>query len=204
MLLAASFTACTPAHDASPPKAEVRAAAQESAAPPPTEEEIMKAWIDAGTPDERHKALQSFIGKWKTESKMWMGPQGEPTVSHGTATSRWILGGRLIQEEYSGTMMEKPFKGLSLLGFDKIKGKYYSTWNDTMSTSLMYSEGDYNPEKRELHMRGEYIDPVTKEKKPTELISRIESPNHHLFEMYEQGVTGERFKAMQIDYYRVK
>jgi len=164
----------------------------------------MKAWMEAGTPDERHKQLQPFIGKWKTESKMWMGPNTAPSVSHGTATSRWVLDGRIIQEEYTGTMMGKPFKGLSLLGFDKIKGKYYATWNDSMSTAIMYSEGDYNTETRELTMHGEYIDPVSKEKRQTKLVTRIESPTHHVFEMYELNADGQQFKAMQIDYRKSK
>ena len=51
------------------------------------------------------------------------------------------LDGRVMVEQFEGTMMGAPFKGHGMSGYDNVTGKYWSTWNDSMSTGLMVSTG---------------------------------------------------------------
>ena len=59
----------------------------------------------------------------------------------GTATRSVALGGRVLVEEVDSSMMGMPFTGHGMMGFDNVSGKYWSTWNDSMSIGIMVSEG---------------------------------------------------------------
>ena len=50
--------------------------AQEQGAPDMAE--MMKKWKEAGSPNDHHKPFASMVGKWTTESSMWMGGPGTP------------------------------------------------------------------------------------------------------------------------------
>ena len=51
-------------------------------------------------------------------------------------------------------MMGMPFTGHGMRGYDNVSGKYWSTWNDSMSTGMMVSEGTCDAQKR-LHLHGQ-------------------------------------------------
>src|SRR6187399_2365390 len=86
--------------------------------------------MQAIAPGAAHKKLEPFIGEWNAEVKAWMAPGQPPAESKGTAKATWILDGRYVQEEFSGDFMGQPFKGMSLTGYDNIRGKYRSVWVD--------------------------------------------------------------------------
>ena len=72
----------------------------------------------------------------------------------GPATRTMTLGGRVLVEEVSGSMMGMPFTGHGMMGFDNVSGKYWSTWNDSMSTGIMMSEGTWTPRARSVASPG--------------------------------------------------
>ena len=51
------------------------------------------------------------------------------------------MNGRFVQPEFTGEFMGKPFRGVSLTGYDNTKQKYNSVWIDDMHTSMFTSEG---------------------------------------------------------------
>jgi len=65
----------------------------------------------------------------------------------GTATRSMTLDGRVLVEDVSSSMMGSPFTGHGMMGYDNVTGKYWSTWNDSMSTGLMVSEGTAIPRR---------------------------------------------------------
>src|ERR1700742_4689195 len=107
----------------------------------PNKEEMMKKVQEAGTPGAEHKALDVFVGDWKAEVKCFMNPDGPANVSHGTSKTKWIMGGRFIEEEFQGEMMGKPFHGRALLGYDKTKQLFKNVWIDDVNTAIITSEG---------------------------------------------------------------
>ena len=69
----------------------------------PSQEEMMKKWQEAMTPGDAHKKLEAFVGTWDAEAKSWMnGPTGEPAVSKGVSEYTSKLGGRYVQESFTG------------------------------------------------------------------------------------------------------
>ena len=168
----------------------------------PGMEEMMKKAEAAGTPGAAHKALEPLVGNWSAEVKSWMAPDAPPTVTKATATSSWIMNGRFVQQEFTGEFMGKPFRGVSLIGYDNTKQKYNNIWIDDMHTSMFTSEG--KGENNAITLEGTYDCPITGGKDlPMKQVLLIVSPDKHVFEMYDPTKAGAS-KTMEITYTRNK
>ena len=96
-------------------------------------------------------------------------------------------------------MMGMPFTGHGMHGYDNVTGKYWSTWNDSMSTGVMVSEGTCDA-KEACTFTGSWNDPMTKTLVTSRMMSRWTSPTTEVFEMYGPGPDGKEFKMMEITY----
>jgi len=76
----------------------------------------MQVWMDYMRPGPMHEMMMKSSGEWKSVSKFWMDPSGEPMVSEGTVKFEMILGGRYMRSTHTGTMMGMPFEGIFLQG----------------------------------------------------------------------------------------
>src|SRR5690606_36848498 len=118
------------------------ALAQDAPQMTPEQEAMMQAYIAAGTPGAPHAALASAVGEYDIAIRNWDAPGAEPTASTVTATRKMILGGRVLVEQMQSEMYGQPFTGHGIVGFDYVTEKWWPTWNDSMSTGVMLSEGD--------------------------------------------------------------
>jgi hypothetical protein len=96
-------------------------------------------------------------------------------------------------------MMGQPFTGHGMQGYDNVTGKWWSTWNDSMSTGLMVSEGTCD-DSGACTFTGSWNDPVTKGKTTARMTTKWTSPNVEVFEMYTPGPDGKEMKMMEITY----
>ena len=103
------------------------------------EKAAMEAMMKAGTPGEAHKQLAPLVGTWNVVVKMFPQPGAPAQESKGTAVNKWVLGGRWVQENFTGKFMNMPFTGIGYTGYDNIKKQYTGTWMDNMSTATMVS-----------------------------------------------------------------
>jgi uncharacterized protein YxjI len=100
-------------------------------------------------------------------------------------------------------MMGMPFQGMSIGGYDNIKGKHTLVWIDNMSTATVYSEGACSDNCTvETH---EYTqkDPMTMKDTKVKMVSRITDKNNRVLESYIIGDDGKEFKTMEIKYTRM-
>ncbi|MGN7830387.1 DUF1579 domain-containing protein [Pseudoxanthomonas sp. 22568] len=177
------------------------ATAQDDKAPPMTPEmkAMMEAFQKAGTPGAEHRQLATLAGTYDLTVKSWHAPDTPPTIDKGTATRRMILGDRVLVEEVSSQMMGQPFTGQGLHGFDNVTGKHWSTWNDSMSTGLMVSEGTCDASMACTYT-GTYHDPVSKKPVTSRMTTRWSDKSTEVFEMYAPGPDGKEAKMMEITY----
>ena len=164
----------------------------------PEDRALMQAYMEAGTPGEEHAELAESTGTYEATVKSYLeGP--EPTVSKGTSTREMILDGRVLHETFEGNFMGRPFVGHSMVGYDKAREKYWSTWVDTMSTTIMISWGEWDEEKQAVVFEGSYTDPMTGEPAPVKTILRYPEPGVETLEMWEaHGEDGEMVKTMEM------
>lgn len=161
---------------------------------------MMKEWQMAMTPGAEHKMLSNVVGEWEGDISMWMDPTQPPQISKGTVKYESIFDGRYIIGKFSGKMMDMPFSGMELSGYDNIKKVYFSNWIDNMGTGILYVEGTYDKNSNTFNYTGETVDPSGNKMKVREVVTVIDK-DHSKFEMYMDMGKGE-MKSMEISYTR--
>ena len=167
----------------------------------PEQKAEMEAYAKAGTPGAPHKAMAATVGTYTVKAKNWHEPGKPPSEETGTATRTMALDGRVLVEEFKGSMMGMPFTGHGMRGYDNVTGKHWSTWTDSMSTGLMVSEGTCD-DKGACSFKGTWNDPIKKAPVTSRMTSRWASPTVEVFEMYGPGRDGKEMKMMELTYTR--
>lgn len=172
----------------------------------PSQEEMMKRWQESMTPGAPHKRFEESVGTWDAEVKMWMnGPTGDPMISKGTSKNKLVLGGRYLQQDFTGEMMGQQFTGIGLTGYDNFKRKYVSFWIDNMSTAMSTMDGALDKDGKSLTMRGTMDEPATGEKnKKVKYVTRFIDNDTQVFETYDVTSFGDKKPIMEITYKRRK
>lgn len=164
---------------------------------------MMEVYQKLGTPGAPHKILEGLAGRWNAKVRSWMEPDQPPMESKGSCEQKMILGGRFLWQEFKGDMMGTPFTGIEVTGYDNHTKKYISTWMDSMSTSIMFFEGDASADRKTIIQESRYDDPVRGPMK-WRAVTKIADKNTFVFEMYNAGMKGEEVKSMEITYTRKK
>ena len=105
--------------------------------------------------------MAAKAGTYDAKVKSWHEPGKPPMEESATATRTMALDGRVMVEDFKGSMMGMPFTGHGMRGYDNVSGKHWSTWMDSMSTGLMVSEGTCD-DKDACSFKGSWNDPVKK------------------------------------------
>lgn len=160
------------------------------------------------TPGEGQARLNPFVGNWTYELKMWMDPKSKPQTMTGTQETKWINGGRHLQQIARGApdpaMGGMAFEGQGITAFDNFKKEYVSTWIDNMSTGVMIATGHMGPDGT-LEEKGNMPDPMTGTPfKPFRTVSKWTDADTNVYEMYTTDKMGQETKMMEITYKRVK
>ena len=179
------------------------ALAQDAPLMTPEQQAMMQAYIAAGTPGRQHADLASSVGEYDLAIRGWDAPGAPPTNDKGTATRSMILGGRVLVEQVQSSMHGQAFTGHGMVGYDNVSGKWWQTWNDSMSTGIAVSQGDCD-EHDACTFKGSWNDPVTKKAVDARFTSRWTNPDTQSVEMYGPGADGKEFKMMEMTYTRKK
>jgi hypothetical protein len=163
-------------------------------------DEMMKMWEAMSAPGEPHAALAEMAGTWHTNVTMWMQPGTEPMISEGVSENKMTLGGRYLHQNYEGTFMGQPFKGMGFTGYDNYKKQYLGLWMDSMSTGWMTTTGQV--EDGNMVFTGTMDDPMSGGVMKVREIITKHSKDHHTFEMWMGPTDAEMFKTMEIQYKR--
>jgi hypothetical protein len=179
------------------------AVAQTSKEPPqmtPEQQAEMEAYMKAGTPGPPHQLMAASVGTYDLKIKSWYEPGGPAVEESGTAKRSMLLGGRVMAEEMDTTMMGMPFSGYGLMGFDNVSGKYWHTWNDSMSTGVMVSEGTCDADGNACSFTGSWNDAIKKASVTARMTSRRTGRGTEVLEMFAPGRDGKEMKMMEITY----
>lgn len=134
--------------------------AQEKKEEPPMDPQaMMELYKKLAKPGEPHELFTSLTGSWTTKTKEWMDPEKPPVKSTGSAEMKMLLGGRFLQQEFTGDMMGKPYSGIGISGYDNILKRYVSIWIDTMSTDIFTMAGTASADGRTITLNGQHAEP---------------------------------------------
>ncbi|MGD9636074.1 MAG: DUF1579 domain-containing protein [Pirellulales bacterium] len=153
-------------------------------------------------PTAEHALLKEGVSTWDATMKMYEASGEEPTVAKATETVELMPGGMWVLSKFESEFAGMPFTGRGVTGYDPWKKKYVGTWIDSMSPSLMISEGEYDPATKTATSYAEGRAPVSGEIIKYKQVSRTIDANTRTFEMYRPEKDGEFVKMMEIEYKR--
>jgi len=175
--------------------------AQDAPKVSPEEAAMMEAYPTAGTPGVAHAGLAATAGEYTVLIKSWSAPGAPPSESTGTASRKLMLGGRVVSEDLQSSMYGQPYTGFGLTGFDNVTGKYWTTWNDSMTTGLTTGTGTCDAQAR-CAFTARWDDPISKQPVTARISIRWTSPSVEIFEMFGPGPDGKDMKMMEMTYTR--
>lgn len=157
-----------------------------------TPEQFRQMLQEQGKPAPEHRNMQPLVGTFDAEMHFLMEPGGEPEVSRGVSKNAWIMGEKFLQMNFEGVMAfagaEFPFTGMGIMGFDKMTGQYHMMWIDSLSTTMLTSQGMPGANAKEISVTGSAVSPMgVAEMKH---VFRIESKDKHVLEFW-QGEVGQ-------------
>lgn len=192
LLMAAVLTACSAAF-----------AKSEAPAKPMDHQAMMEAYRKLAAPGAPHQLFASLEGSWLTKTREWMDPAKPPMESEGTAEFKMLLGGRYLQQEFSGSMMGQPFTGIGIDAYDNVSKRYQALWMSTTGTGIFMMEGGAGQDGRTITLKGSHPEPGGG-KMTHRAVWKITDSDHQLFEMYgSDPAHGDReMKMMEIIYTR--
>jgi hypothetical protein len=152
-------------------------------------------------PGAPHEVLARMAGTWNAKMKSWMEPDKPPMESTGTSETNMILGGRFLQQEFTGEMMAGTFSGIGFTGYDNHTKRYVSIWMDSMGTGILFFEGTASTDGKTITQEARHDNPI-KGPMTWRSVTKIVDDNSHLFELFGIGETGKEEKMMEITYTR--
>ena len=153
-------------------------------------------------PGAHHKNLERFLGQWDTETRLML-PTGPTPPEKGTATYSWLMEGRWLKGESSGTMMGMPMRTFSIMGYDNFKMSYVSTWVNSFDTAMTTAEGDMDPSGKALLSYGTLDEYLTGENdKMVKYVWRFVSPDEMVLEVHDLPIGENNTKVIEIRFKR--
>lgn len=161
----------------------------------------MQVWMDYMTPGPMHEMLAKSVGDWKTISKFWMDPSGEPMATEGSGKTEMILGGRYQKSTHKSSMMGMETEGIYLIGYDNATEEFTSIWIDNIGTGTAIAKGRYDESSNSITMNGTMVDPMSKQEMNIRVVLKYLDNDHNMMEMFITH-NGEEFKSMEIEFVR--
>ena len=159
----------------------------------------MKTMMEVGTPGPEQALLAESDGSWKAETTMWMEPDSPPMTSTGTVINKMIMGGRYQEMTFKGDMMGMQFHGSSIIGYDKARKVWTSSWIDNMSTGIMNMDGVMDEATKTITYTGKMLCPANGQMCDTKEIVKMIDSKTQIMEMYGPDMkTGKSYKNMEI------
>jgi Protein of unknown function (DUF1579) len=118
--------------------------------------EELPASVRLALPGEKHQWLAPLAGDWNVEMKVWPKPGSEPIISTTlSATRKWVLGGRYLQEELTGTFAGNASHRLAFLSYNNLEERFELATIDTFEPGQMWYASTSAGEPNRLVLTGE-------------------------------------------------
>lgn len=200
----AALALCLPALAGAQGAAAPAPAAAPAATLTPEQQKRMETWVKSMTPGAPHKWLAARAGKFDFAGKFWMEPGAPPQAAKGAAERTLVLGGRVLQEKLTSTLMGMPLDGLGLAGFDNVTGQFWSTWNDSLSTGVRIAGGTCDVAMKACAWKGSYSNPDTGKVQSVRLELKLDGADREVLTTFEAGPDGKEARSAELVYTRKK
>ena len=130
-------------------------------------------------------------------------PGSKIPPDRGTATFSWLMEGRWLKLEATGSMMGAPAESFMILGYDNFKHSYVTVSVGTIDTAMLTSEGDLDPSGKALITYGTVDEYLTGEHdKMVKYVWRFVSDDEMVFEVHDLPIGERNTKVVEVTYQR--
>ncbi len=167
--------------------------------------EMMKKWQDFMTPGDMHKEMAKQVGTWEGEVSQWMDPSAPPTKAMAKSVTTSAMNGLYLMDDYTSTMMGQPMMGHAIMGYDKMRNLFVSSWIDNLGSGIVQMEGTYDEATKTLNMKGRQSDPGMGKQTDIRQEQKWIDNDTYVMAMYGTGHDGKtEQKFMEGTFKRVK
>lgn len=161
--------------------------------------EMMSQAAKWTAPGKKHEILERFLGEWETEMKFTMAGMDKMPPSKGESKVTWLMDGRWIQSEGTGSMMGMPMKNFMIMGYDNFKKSFRVTMLNSIDTAMLVSEGDLTQNEDVLITYGTLDEYLTGEHdKMVKYVWRFLSDDEILMEVHDLPIGEENTKVFEV------
>lgn len=150
-------------------------------------------------PSEHHERLNSTVGTWQAEFKIWLSPDAEPMVTVGQVEARWILGKRFVETTYKTEFIGQAFEGKGVEGYDNHAKEYVGTWRDNQGTLTLILTGECEEDCRVRTMEGEFTEPVSGQQLTHRTVTTVIDDDNYTLESFLVAPDGETFQNLELN-----
>lgn len=168
-------------------------------ASPSPQEEPTESEGEVQGPGDPQSHLAATVGEWDMVIRVWTSPEGEPVETRGTASARWILGDHFVETRLEGEVLDSPFEGLRIEGYDGAAEQFVSTWRDSRGTYTLVFRGRCDTTCGIRSMTAAFTDPVSKTALNIKSVTTIISDDSYRHESYIVTPGGTELKNMELE-----
>lgn len=135
--------------------------------PPPDAATLLRLaqWAQPGEP---HALLQRLVGEWDVAVRA--PSDADEPLAGGRMTGSELLGGRYVQLQFALTAAKQKFEAVQVLGFDRSRQQFTSSWRDSASTWATECAGAPRADRPDLlALAGTLVDAVDPAGRPFRL-----------------------------------
>ena len=171
---------------------------------PDSQEAAMARWMASCRNGPAHVRLAELVGKYETTTRMTM-PGMEMPETKGTCDVTWLVEGRWLQADWTGSMMGTPTKGKWILGYDMFKQRYVMTMVDSFQTTMNSACGLFDRSGDDLILWGTIDEPMTPEQdKQVKYVLRGFGKDKWAFETHDMMIGETDTKVLELAFARRK
>jgi hypothetical protein len=135
-------------------------------------------------PGEHHRHLKQMAGTWDFKSKFHTIP-GQVVEMKGVEVAKMQPGGFWLISDFTGKIMNIPFHGHAVMGYEAHKKKYIGTWADSFGSVLVTTTGTCSKDGKVTTMIGKGYDQMQKREITYKQVYRIKDANNRTYHMYD-------------------
>ncbi len=169
------------------------------ATPGPQDEAAEGQVEESPGPGDPQSHLAATVGEWDMAIRVWTRPDAEPEETRGSATARWILGEHFVETRIEGEILDSPFEGLRIEGYDVAATRFVSTWRDSRGTYTLVFRGRCDATCGIRTMTADFVDPASKTELSIKSVTTILSQDSYKYESYIVTPNGTELKNMEFE-----
>lgn len=128
------------------------------------------------SPPAELKALEAFIGQWRSTYEFLPAFMGQPGTGTGSGVCEWVLDGWFVMSKFRGTSTMGGFESMGMMTYDPFE-KVYRSFHFSSHGDAETATMTHDPQNNTWTMAYESRDAVTSKPAKNRVVMRFDTPD---------------------------